>query len=162
MLAQCSEHCAHIFHSFRENVTDSSKIQELIKLSHEAKSYAYAPYSDFKVGAALLCSDGTISTGCNVENAVYPLGICAERTAIVKAVSEGHRKFLAIAIASDMKDAIISPCGSCRQTLIEFGTEWDVYMTKSDMTYEVMKTGELLPHSFTPDSLNSEKISNAH
>ncbi|KAK3575972.1 hypothetical protein CHS0354_037338 [Potamilus streckersoni] len=78
---------------------EHSKIQELIKLSHEAKGHAYAPYSNFKVGAALLCSDGNIFTGCNVENAVYPLGICAERTAIVKAVSEGHRKFLAIAIA---------------------------------------------------------------
>ncbi|WAR14639.1 CDD-like protein [Mya arenaria] len=82
---------------------------------------------------------------CNVENVSYGLTICAERTALVKAVSEGHRKFKAIAIASDLANKTISPCGACRQFLVEFGVSWDVIMTKPDMTYKTMKTGELLP-----------------
>ncbi|XP_067659021.1 cytidine deaminase-like [Haliotis asinina] len=133
------------------------QLQKILKACHEMKEMAYCPYSKFPVGAALLTEDGTMFTGCNVENASYGLSICAERTAIVKAVSEGHRKFTAIAIASDMKEMIV-PCGVCRQSLAEFGVNWDVYMTKPDMTYTVMKVKELLPLAFVPTDLQSERV----
>ncbi|XP_048250341.1 cytidine deaminase-like isoform X2 [Haliotis rufescens] len=133
------------------------QVQQLVKKSHEMKKMSYCPYSNFPVGAALLTADGTVFTGCNVENASYGLAICAERTAIVKAVSEGHRKFKAIAIASDLKEIAIVPCGACRQVLVEFGVDWDVIMTKPDMTYEVMKTKELLPLCFGPTYLQRVK-----
>ncbi|XP_071109133.1 cytidine deaminase-like isoform X1 [Haliotis cracherodii] len=134
------------------------QVQQLVKTSHEMKKMSYCPYSNFPVGAALLTADGTVFTGCNVENASYGLAICAERTAIVKAVSEGHRKFKAIAIASDLKDGVIVPCGACRQFLVEFGVDWDVCMTKPDMTYEVKKTKELLPWCFVPTDLQRERL----
>lgn len=133
-------------------------IKQLVEKSVEAKTHAYCPYSHFPVGAALLCEDGSIYTGCNVENAVYPNGLCAEKTAVAKAVSEGHRKFKAIAISSNLP-SIITPCGPCRQFLSEFGVEMDVYMTKSDMTFTKASLQELLPLAFTPASLEeSEKI----
>ncbi|KAF5897290.1 cytidine deaminase, partial [Clarias magur] len=97
----------------------NSTPQDLILKSHKAKEFAYSPYSKFRVGAALLTGDGTVFTGCNVENACLTLGICAERVAISKAVSEGYQVFKAIAIASDMVDEFISPCGGCRQFLRE-------------------------------------------
>ncbi|XP_046335787.2 cytidine deaminase-like isoform X3 [Haliotis rufescens] len=99
--------------------SEADQVQQLVKKSHEMKKMSYCPYSNFPVGAALLTADGTVFTGCNVENASYGLAICAERTAIVKAVSEGHRKFKAIAIASDLKEIAIVPCGACRQVLVE-------------------------------------------
>ncbi|XP_052227844.1 cytidine deaminase-like isoform X2 [Dreissena polymorpha] len=135
---------------------DKDTIKILIRKSHEAKANAFCKYSHFRVGAALLCDDGTIYTGCNVENAAY-CSICAEMTAIAKAVSEGHTKFKAIAIASDLENEIIAPCGPCRQFLIEFGTDWVVIMTKPDMTYKQMTTGELLPLCFAEESLNGMK-----
>lgn len=138
---------------------NDSEILNVIKASHEMKNKSYCPYSKFRVGAALLCEDGTIITGCNVENASYGLTICAERTALVKAVSEGHKRFKAIAISSDLKSSFIVPCGACRQFLIEFGKDWDVYMTKPDNTYKLMKTGELLPLGFVPEALEEERIS---
>ncbi|XP_063410245.1 cytidine deaminase-like [Mytilus edulis] len=141
--------------------SDADVIYKLLKSSRDAKKAAYMPYSKFPVGAALLCADGTVITGCNVENASYGLSICAERTAIVKAVSEGYRKFKAIAISSDLKNSHIVPCGACRQFLVEFGTDWDVYMTKPDLSYKMMKTGELLPLSFVPESLEEERLSNS-
>lgn len=94
-------------------------LKQLIQKSFEAKEMAYSPYSKFRVGAAILTESGEYITGCNVENASYGLCICAERTAICKAVSEGHHKFKAIAVSSDLEDKFISPCGSCRQFLIE-------------------------------------------
>ncbi|XP_012295163.2 cytidine deaminase isoform X2 [Aotus nancymaae] len=94
-------------------------VQRLLVCSQEAKKSAYCPYSHFPVGAALLTQDGRIFQGCNIENACYPLGICAERTAIQKAISEGYKDFRAIAIASDMQDDFISPCGACRQVMRE-------------------------------------------
>ncbi|XP_046562507.1 cytidine deaminase-like [Haliotis rubra] len=133
------------------------QLQQLVKMSHEMKKMAYCPYSRFPVGAALLTADGTVFTGCNVENASYSLGICAERTAIVKAVSAGHQKFKAIAVASDLKERTIVPCGACRQVLMEFGGDWDVIMTKPDMTYEKMTTKELLPLCFGPTYLQRER-----
>ncbi|XP_060066472.1 cytidine deaminase-like [Ylistrum balloti] len=138
---------------------DSEEIKTMLQMSASMKKKAYCPYSKFRVGAALLCDDGTIITGCNVENASYGLSICAERTALVKAVSMGHRSFKAIAISSDLKTSFIVPCGACRQFLLEFGRDWDVYMTKPDHTYNLMKTGELLPLGFAPESLEEERIS---
>ncbi|XP_060565274.1 cytidine deaminase-like [Ruditapes philippinarum] len=126
---------------------DKIDIDGLVKASHEARRMAYSPYTKFHVGAALLCEDGTVIKGCNVENVSHGLTICAERTAIVKAVSQGHRKFLAIAVASDMLNSFITPCGACRQFMIEFGSNWDVFMTKPDFTYTRLKAGELLQFS---------------
>lgn len=97
--------------------------QELISLAIETRLIAYAPYSNFFVGAALLTSDGSIYTGCNVENTSYGLCICAERTAICKAVSEGHREFQAIAVAAN---PFATPCGACRQFIVEFGKQIEV------------------------------------
>ncbi|XP_066126331.1 cytidine deaminase isoform X2 [Saccopteryx bilineata] len=99
---------------------DPKHVRRLLLLSQEAKKSAYCPYSHFPVGAALLTRDGKIFSGCNVENAAYPLGICAERTAIQKAISEGYKDFRAIAIASDLQDDFISPCGACRQVMREY------------------------------------------
>uniref|UniRef100_A0A8C9EL02 cytidine deaminase n=1 Tax=Pavo cristatus TaxID=9049 RepID=A0A8C9EL02_PAVCR len=90
--------------------------------------------------------------GCNVENACYSLGVCAERIAIQKAISEGHTSFRAMAIASDMSD-FITPCGACRQVMREFGTDWNLYLTKPDGTYIVKTLQELLPLSFGPEDL---------
>nr|XP_033778020.1 cytidine deaminase isoform X2 [Geotrypetes seraphini]XP_033778021.1 cytidine deaminase isoform X2 [Geotrypetes seraphini] len=132
---------------------EPGQIQLLLRESQEAKKSAYCPYSKFPVGAALLTSDGKIYSGCNVENGVNPLSICAERTAIQKAISEGHQNFRAIAIASDMKDEFISPCGACRQVMREFGTDWDVYLTKPNGSYLLMTLHQLLPMSFGPESL---------
>ncbi|WAR14640.1 CDD-like protein [Mya arenaria] len=112
---------------------DETKIKELISESVSAKKHAYCKYSNFPVGAALLCEDGTIFTGCNIENVAYS-SICAEQTAIAKAVSEGHTKFKAIAVSSNQTE--------------NFGGNWDVIMTKPDMTYKMMKTSELLPLGF--------------
>ncbi|XP_064160179.1 cytidine deaminase-like [Anguilla rostrata] len=133
-------------------------IDELIRKSLEAKEFAYCPYSKFRVGAALLTHDGTIFTGCNVENACYNLGICAERTAISKAVSEGFRTFKAIAISSDLNEQFISPCGGCRQFMREFGTQWEVFLSKPDGSYVEMSVEELLPVSFGPEDLKSKKL----
>ena len=99
--------------------------QDLCQKAVEMQNFAYVPYSHFPVGAALECSDGTVFTGCNVENAAYGSTICAERTAIVKAVSEGHRDFVRIAIAGNSED-FCGPCGSCRQVMMEFAPEMEV------------------------------------
>ncbi|NXC86884.1 CDD deaminase, partial [Cercotrichas coryphoeus] len=128
-------------------------LQLLLRRSREAKNCAYCPYSQFPVGAALLTTSGDIFSGCNVENACHSLGVCAERTAILKAISEGHTSFKAMAIASDMGDQFIAPCGACRQVMREFGTDWDVYLTKADGTYIVKRLEELLPLSFGPEDL---------
>ncbi|XP_071654560.1 cytidine deaminase isoform X2 [Patagioenas fasciata] len=137
------------------------KLQLLLRRSQEAKNSAYCPYSRFPVGAALLTAGGEIFSagaggvpaGCNVENACYSLGVCAERSAILKAISEGHTSFRAMAIASDMGDNFIVPCGACRQVMREFGTDWDIYLTKADGTYVVKRLEELLPLSFGPEDL---------
>ncbi|TFK13883.1 Cytidine deaminase [Platysternon megacephalum] len=142
------------------NITNSTaspvgheQIQLLLHVCKEAKKSAYCPYSHFPVGAALLTCDGKIFSGCNVENACYPLGICAERTAIQKAVSEGYVNFRAMAIASNTEEDFIVPCGACRQVMREFSRDWDIYMTKPDGTYIVKTLQELLPLSFGPEDL---------
>ncbi|XP_008407538.1 cytidine deaminase-like isoform X2 [Poecilia reticulata] len=136
------------------------EVKELIDQSHKAKEHSYSPYSKFRVGAAVKTRDGRVFTGCNVENACYNLGVCAERNVIAKAVSEGYKDFIAISIASDMETEFISPCGACRQVMREFGCKWDVYLTKTDKSYEKMTVDELLPRSFGPDDLSNKKVSN--
>ena len=113
---------------------------------------AYCPYSHFAVGAALECSDGTVFTGCNVENAAYSPGICAERTAVVKAVSEGHRDFRRIVIAGRSKD-FCTPCGVCRQVLREFAPEIEIICLNAAGEEQVFTLPDLLPHSFGPNHL---------
>lgn len=117
-----------------------------------AKQNALPSYSNFHVGAALLTSDNQIIRGSNVECSSYSLTICAERTAIFKAVTEGIRDFKAIAIASDF-EGFISPCGACRQIIFELCGNIDVILTDSQMNLKIYKAGDLLPFAFTEDSL---------
>lgn len=128
------------------------KPETLIEYAIDAMSRAYAPYSGYKVGAALLCADGAVYQGCNIENASFSPTICAERTAFAKAVSEGQREFVAIAICGG-KDGVIEglfpPCGVCRQVMAEFcGPEFPVYLAKPD-GYETRTLAQLLPDSFS-------------
>ncbi|CAG5123887.1 unnamed protein product [Candidula unifasciata] len=136
------------------NTLTEEDIQKLISSSKEAMKYAYCEYSNFRVGAALLAEDGSIFTGCNIENVSYSLTTCAERTAIFKAVSEGHRKFKAIAISSEVKDSFTYPCGACRQVMIEFG-QYDVYVSRPDSAWQHTTTQELIPHFFSKKALRS-------
>ena len=125
--------------------------KQLISLAQEARLAAYAPYSKFKVGAALLCKDGSIYTGCNVENASFGLTNCAERTAIFKAVSEGRTQFTAIAICGGkdgMEDAPCPPCGACRQVLREFCDDNFTIHLLGKAGIESYTLKELLPMSF--------------
>lgn len=127
--------------------------RELAARAFAMHEYAYVPYSKFPVGAALLCADGTVFTGCNVENAAYGSTICAERTALVKAVSEGHRDdWVAIAIAGKGED-YCWPCGSCRQMLYEFAPDLRVVVARGDGDIRVHALSELLPCGFGPKSL---------
>ena len=127
--------------------------QELVERAFAMHAYSYVPYSHFPVGAALLCRDGTVFTGCNVENAAYGSTICAERTALLKAVSEGHREdWEAIAIAGRGED-FCWPCGSCRQMLYEFAPNLRVLAARGDGRYESAWLEDLLPHGFGPASL---------
>ena len=121
--------------------------QELCQKAVDMLDMAYVPYSHFPVGAALECSDGTVFTGCNVENAAYGSTICAERTAIVKAVSEGHREFVRIAIAGKSKDFCV-PCGSCRQVMMEFSPEMEVICLNGAGESKTFALRELLPYGF--------------
>ncbi|NWQ97353.1 CDD deaminase, partial [Burhinus bistriatus] len=125
-------------------------LQLLLRRSREAKNCAYCPYSRFPVGAALLTAGGEIFSGCNVENACYSLGVCAERTAIQKAISEGHTSFKAMAIARKKRRFCIK---ARLLPLLQFGTDWDIYLTKADGTYIVKRLEELLPLSFGPEDL---------
>ncbi len=125
--------------------------QELIALAAQARELAYAPYSHYAVGAALLGKRGRVYTGCNVENAVYPLCICAERTAVVKAVSEGEREFEAIAVVTANGG---TPCGSCRQVLAEFGLEMRVLIATPEGLISETTVDELLPGAFGAQNLS--------
>lgn len=132
--------------------------QELIMTALEARKKAYAPYSGYSVGAAVLADDGRIYSGCNIENASYPATICAERTAISKAVSEGGRKILAIAIAGGLsgRDPVeyAYPCGICRQVMKEFGkNDMVIYVVKAPNEYQEFRLEELLPHGFGGESI---------
>jgi len=124
--------------------------QRLIARAMEARRQAYAPYSDFAVGAALLGKSGRVYTGCNVENASYGLSICAERVAVFKAVSEGERDFEAIAVVTEKG---VTPCGACRQVLMEFGEDIQVVVADAAGEYRVLALRELLPDAFTSEHL---------
>ena len=124
--------------------------QELIRLAQAVRKNAYAPYSRYQVGAALLTVSGQVFTGCNVENAVYPLCTCAERAAVVKAVSEGQREFAAIAVATHNGG---SPCGSCRQVLREFAPHLRILLADEADHVRQYTLDQLLPDSFGPESL---------
>ena len=126
--------------------------EQLAETAKAAMLLAYAPYSGYRVGAALLCADGAVYTGCNIENAAYTPTICAERTAFAKAVSEGKRDFTAIAICGG-KDGIIDgvfpPCGVCRQVMAEFcKADFKVYLVHAT-GWEETTLADLLPHSFS-------------
>ena len=123
----------------------------LLQKAREMLRYSYVPYSNYCVGAALLGKDGKVYTGCNVENAAYGNTLCAERTALCKAVSEGAREFTAIAIAA--RGSAPFPCGACRQSLYEFAPDLRVLVTWDDNVREA-KLSDLLPEGFGPSSLN--------
>ena len=132
--------------------------KNLIELAYHARESAYAPYSGFRVGAALLAKSGKIYLGCNIENAAYGPSNCAERTAFFKAVSEGERTFDAIGIVGgkgeERGDQMCSPCGVCRQALYEFGgPKLTVIMAKDENDYIVTTLGDLLPYGFGPANL---------
>lgn len=124
----------------------------LVQAAVEARKWAYAPYSHYQVGAALLTTSGKIYDGVNIENAAYPSGICAERVAIFKAVSQGEQKFSALAVVTSNGGW---PCGACRQVMAEFGLDTVVIIADENgvIAHETDVAG-LLPHAFTPASLN--------
>ncbi|XP_067626093.1 cytidine deaminase-like [Eurosta solidaginis] len=136
---------------FKELGTDA---KELIKAAMDARRNAYCPYSNFQVGAAIQTADGSIYTGCNIENGSYPAGICAERTAACKAISDGKRDFVACAVVAQQEKGFTTPCGLCRQFLAEFAQQGDfpLYCTKPGCPpLKVLATTirDLLPRSFS-------------
>jgi cytidine deaminase len=132
-------------------------MEQLISMAKEAMGHAYAPYSGFHVGAALLCADGSVYTGCNIENASYGATNCAERTAFFKAVYDGHRDFTAIALCGGLKGNIrdfCAPCGICRQVMREFcNDDFVIYIVGPEGQVQIRTLGQLLPGSFSADSL---------
>ena len=142
---------------------DELPVNEMIRCAIEARKKAYAPYSGYQVGAAVLTNELRIYTGCNIENASYTPSICAERTAISKAVSEGWRRLKAIAIVgSPIGDTISQyafPCGVCRQVMREFTDpeEFVVITARSEQDYKLYRLYELLPESFGPDNLRYQE-----
>ncbi len=131
---------------------------ELVNLAKEARSHAYVPYSGFSVGAALLCKDGKIYQGCNIENAAFGPTVCAERTAFFKAVYDGERDFEAIAVvggrAGEEITGLFPPCGVCRQVMREFcDPDFKLYLGRENGAFETMTLGEMLPMSFSPADL---------
>ncbi|NLI11703.1 Cytidine deaminase [Pelotomaculum propionicicum] len=130
-------------------------VEKLINAAVAARERAYAPYSNFRVGAAILTKEGRYYTGCNVENVSYGLTCCAERVALFKAVSNGERDFEAIAVTAGTED-YCAPCGACRQALAEFGAKIKVYMVNRAGDYRMRTVAELLPEAFSQETLNSE------
>ena len=127
--------------------------EKLMELAKEAMLHAYAPYSGYQVGAALLCRDGSVYLGCNLENAAFSPTVCAERTAFFKALYDGHREFTAIAVCGG-KDGTITgafpPCGVCRQVLREFcDDDFVIHMVTGPQSFESCTMADLLPHSFS-------------
>lgn len=127
--------------------------QELVSKAKAASQNAYAPYSHFRVGAALECGDGSVYTGCNVENAAYGLAICAERTVMVKAVSEGRRDFVRLGIYCADTEDFGMPCGQCRQFMAEFNLDMEVIIGRPDGETQTYLVRDLLPQAFTPADL---------
>lgn len=138
--------------------TSESKIKELIDTALEQRKFSYVPYSGFRVGAALLAKNGTVYTGCNIENAGYTPCNCAERTAIFKAVSEGVKEFDAICVVGgkdEMPSEYAAPCGVCRQVMMEFcdPDEFEIILAVDTTKYEVFKLKDLFPMGFGPNNL---------
>ena len=134
-----------------KRLSDENK-EKLIQVAINARRWAYVPYSNYPVGAALLTASGRIYDGVNVENAAYPTTICAERVAVFKAVSEGEREIEAIAVVTDNGG---TPCGSCRQVLAEFGLETIVLIADGDGNlHQETSVNQILPQAFTPSDLN--------
>ncbi len=131
-----------------DDQTDALKIAALAAMEH-----AYAPYSRFRVGAALRCADGTIVTGCNVENASYPAGLCAERAAIGAAVAQGHQRFTAVVVATERGEPA-PPCGICRQMLAEFAPALSVVSVTRAGEERRWSLADLLPSPFSPSWLD--------
>ncbi|MFZ2330596.1 MAG: cytidine deaminase [Atribacterota bacterium] len=127
--------------------------QKLLDRAKEARLKAYAPYSKFRVGSAVLTDDGTIFTGCNIENVSLGLSICAERVAIFKAVADGYKNIKAIAIIGETKEPC-SPCGACRQVMVEFSPNMDVIMSNLKNKIRIIEAIELLPDAFTDFNIN--------
>ena len=135
------------------------QVERYMQMAQQAKLRAYAPYSHFRVGAVAVDAQGHAYPGCNIENAAYSCCMCAERTALFKAVSEGEREFTAIAIVGskvgEKNTLVTGPCGVCRQALFEFGgPSLTVIMAKSEDDYIVTTLGELLPYGFGPANLD--------
>lgn len=127
--------------------------RELVDLAFTMLERSYVPYSKFPVGAALLCADGSVFTGCNVENSAYGSTICAERTALVKAVSEGHRDDWVKLAVVGRSDEPCWPCGACRQMLYEFCPELTLLVAGGDRGFVTLPLSDLLPHGFGPKML---------
>ena len=125
--------------------------EQLLQMANDIRERAYAPYSGFKVGAALLCADGTVFTGVNIESATYTPSVCAERTAFFKAISEGYTDFVKIAVTCDK--AFCSPCGVCRQVMVEHAPDLEILLGNPQGTFKRMTIKDLLPESF---SLNED------
>ena len=133
-------------------MVDQATIDRLVEAARHARRSAYAPYSHFAVGAAVLTRSGKVVTGCNIENASFGLTVCAERVAIWKAVSEGEAEFLAIAVATSIDG---SPCGACRQVMAEFALDMPVIIADLQQVHRVATVAELLPGAFTSDDLRN-------
>lgn len=132
----------------------NEKYEKLISKAIEAKKRAYVPYSNFRVGAALLLKNGKIYTGCNIECATYGATNCAERTAVFKAISEGEKDIEAIAVIGDSSSDYTAPCGICRQVIMEFGKDIKVILAKDVNDYKIYSIEELLPFAFTKVDLD--------
>lgn len=130
--------------------------EKLSRAAQEARESAYAPYSKFKVGAAVLCADGSIIKGCNVENASFGLTNCAERTALFAAVAQGKRDFSAMAIFADTEQPI-APCGACRQVMAELAPQMEVRLLSNSGNAVQMSASELLPQGFDVSFLETEE-----
>jgi cytidine deaminase len=128
--------------------------KELIEKAIEAREKAYVPYSNFLVGAAVKTKEGKIFTGCNIESASFTPTICAERTALSKAISEGHKEIEAIAVVGSFEEYTF-PCGVCRQFIVEFGKDIKIIVAKNTDEYKIYQISDLLPHSFGPEDIDN-------
>ena len=132
------------------------KYKELVEAAKRAKEFSFSPYSHFRVGAALLAKNGKIFLGTNIENSSYSLTICAERTALFKAISEGEKKFSAIALSTD-ENGFTSPCGSCRQVIMDLAGDIDVILSNTNGKTKIIKASKLIPFAFSDKNLKRTK-----